>query len=44
MHPILRQGQGNVIGFPFDPNFRAYLDGMNVLFLNALFRSPAHSR
>ena len=33
-----------VIGFAFDPNFRAYLDGMNVLFLNAVFRAPAHSR
>ena len=41
---IERQGQGNVIGFTFDPNFRAYLDGMNVLFLNAVFRGPAHSR
>ena len=41
---VERQGQGNVIGFTFDPNFRAYLDGMNVLFLNAVFRGPAHSR
>ncbi len=41
---IERQGSGHVIGFAFDPNFRAYLDGMNVLFLNAVFRGPAHSR
>ena len=41
---IERQGAGHVIGFAFDPNFRAYLDGMNVLFLNAVFRGPAHSR
>jgi hypothetical protein len=41
---VERQGQGHVIGFSFDPNFRAYLDGMNVLFLNAVFRGPAHSR
>jgi hypothetical protein len=41
---VERQGQGHVIGFTFDPNFRAYLDGMNVLFLNAVFRGPAHSR
>jgi hypothetical protein len=41
---IERQGSGHVIGFAFDPNFRAYLDGMNVLFLNAVFRAPAHSR
>ena len=41
---VERQGQGNVIGFAFDPNFRAYLDGMNVLFLNAVFRGPAYGR
>ncbi|MBL8238120.1 MAG: peptidase M14 [Bryobacterales bacterium] len=41
---VERQGVGHVIGFSFDPNFRAYLDGMNVLFLNAVFRGPAHSR
>ena len=38
------QGRGVVIGFASDPNFRAYLDGLNVLFLNAVFRGPAHSR
>lgn len=37
-------GRGMVIGFASDPNFRSYLDGMNVLFLNAVFRGPAHSR
>lgn len=41
---VERQGAGHVIGFAFDPNFRAYLDGMNVLFLNAVFRGPAHAR
>lgn len=41
---VERQGLGHVIGFTFDPNFRAYLDGMNLLFLNAVFRGPAHSR
>ncbi|MFN0104538.1 MAG: M14 family zinc carboxypeptidase [Bryobacteraceae bacterium] len=41
---VERQGTGHVIGFTFDPNFRAYLDGMNVLFLNAVFRGPAHAR
>jgi hypothetical protein len=34
-------GSGHVIVFTEDPNFRAYLDGLNVLFLNALFRAPA---
>jgi hypothetical protein len=38
------EGRGFIIGFTADPNFRAYLDGMNVLFLNAIFRGPAHAR
>jgi hypothetical protein len=37
-------GRGIVIGFASDPNFRAFLDGMNLLFLNAVFRGPAHAR
>jgi hypothetical protein len=37
-------GRGVVVGFTEDPNFRAMLDGMNVLFLNAVFRGPAHVR
>jgi len=37
-------GRGVVVGFTEDPNFRAMLDGMNVLFLNAVFRGPAHAR
>jgi hypothetical protein len=37
-------GRGLVIGFTADPNYRAYLDGLNVLFLNAVFRGPAHAR
>lgn len=38
------QGRGNVIAFTADPNFRGYMDGLNVLFLNAIFRGPAHTR
>lgn len=38
------QGRGVVIGFTSDPNFRAYMDGLNVLFLNAIFRGAAHAR
>ena len=38
------QGRGTVIAFTQDPNYRAYLDGMNVLFLNAVFRGPVHGR
>jgi hypothetical protein len=37
-------GRGIVVGFTEDPNFRAFSDGMNVLFLNAVFRGPAHAR
>lgn len=37
-------GRGVVVGFTQDPNFRAIADGMNLLFLNAVFRGPAHTR
>ncbi len=40
---VQRDGRGFVIGFTADPNFRAYMDGLNVLFVNALFRAPAHT-
>jgi hypothetical protein len=36
-------GRGQVIGFAVDPNYRAYMDGLNLLFLNAVFRGPAHT-
>ena len=38
-----RNGRGLAIGFTADPNFRAYMDGLNILFLNAIFRGPAHA-
>ena len=41
---VQREGRGHVIGFTQDPNFRGYMDGLNVLFLNAVFRGVAHSR
>jgi hypothetical protein len=41
---VQTQGRGLVIGFTADPNFRAYMDGLNVLFLNAVFRGAAHAR
>ena len=37
-------GSGVVVGFTADPNFRGMLDGMNLLFLNAIFRGPSHTR
>ncbi|MEE8368017.1 MAG: hypothetical protein V3S30_06845, partial [Thermoanaerobaculia bacterium] len=38
------KGRGFVIGFTQDPNVRAYLDGLNVIFMNAIFRGSAHAR
>ena len=37
-------GRGTVVAFMQDPNFRGMLDGANLLFLNAVFRGPAHTR
>jgi len=34
------EGRGAVVGFTSDPNFRAFMDGLNVAFLNAVFRFP----
>jgi hypothetical protein len=39
-----RTGRGYVIGFTQDPNVRAYLDGLNVIFSNAIFGASAHAR
>ena len=36
--------RGVVVGFTQDPNVRAYLDGLNVIFMNAIFRGSAHAR
>lgn len=36
-------GSGNVVAFSEDPNFRAFQDGANLLFLNAVFFGPGHS-
>jgi hypothetical protein len=41
---VQREGRGQIVGFTADPNFRAYLDGMNLLFLNAVLRGPGHAR
>jgi hypothetical protein len=38
-----RSGRGVVVAFTANPNYRAALDGLNLLFLNAVFRGPAHS-
>ena len=36
-------GRGMVIGFTQEPTYRAYLEGLNVLLMNSLFRAPAHA-
>jgi hypothetical protein len=37
-------GAGEVIAFTQDPTVRAYLDGLNVMLMNAIFRGAAHAR
>jgi hypothetical protein len=39
-----REGRGIVVGFTADPNYRGYIDGMNLLFLNAVLRGPGVAR
>ncbi len=39
-----RSGRGVVVAFTTDPNYRAYVDGLNLFLLNAVFRGPAHAR
>ncbi len=41
---VQREGRGVVVAFTADPNFRAYMDGLSLLFINAVFRGPAHTR
>jgi hypothetical protein len=35
-------GRGNVVAFAEDPNYRAFMDGLNILFLNGIFFGPSH--
>ncbi len=37
-------GRGFVVAFTQDPTVRAYLDGLNVIVMNAIFRGSAHAR
>jgi len=38
------RGAGQVVAFTQDPTVRAYLDGLNVILMNAIFRGSAHAR
>jgi hypothetical protein len=37
-----RIGRGHVVGFVEDPNYRAFMDGLNGFVMNALFLGPGH--
>mgnify|MGYP000512799884 FL=1 len=37
-------GNGMVISFTQDPTTRAYFDGLNIMFLNSIFRAASHAR
>ena len=34
-------GRGQVVAFAEDPNYRAFCDGLNLLFMNGVFFGPA---
>ena len=35
-------GDGHVVAFAEDPNYRGFCDGLNLLFMNSIFFGPAH--
>ena len=37
-------GQGMIVAFTQEPTSRAYLDGLNVLLMNSIFRAAAHAQ
>jgi hypothetical protein len=37
-------GRGFFVVFTQDPTYRAYMDGLNTIFANAIFRGAAHAR
>ncbi len=39
-----RMGRGHVVGFTQSPTTRAYLEGLDLMLLNAVLLGPAHSR
>jgi hypothetical protein len=38
---VQNHGRGRVVAFAEDPNYRAYCDGLNLLFLNGVFFGPS---
>ena len=41
---VQSDGRGAVVGFTADPAYRAFMDGLNVLLLNAVFRNTPAGR
>jgi hypothetical protein len=41
---VEQHGRGLVIGITADPTVRGYLDGLDLVLVNAVFRGPAHAR
>jgi hypothetical protein len=41
---VQEHGRGQVIAFTGDPTYRAYLDGLNMLLVNAVFRASDRAR
>ena len=37
-----RIGSGHIVAFAEEPNYRAFLDGMNLMMMNAVFLGPGH--
>ena len=41
---VQKSGRGHIVAFTQDPTYRAYMDGLNVILANAIFRGSAHAR
>ena len=41
---VQESGRGYVVAFTQTPTLRAYLDGLNVILANSIFRGAAHAR
>jgi hypothetical protein len=38
----VRQGRGHLVAFAEDPAYRAFLEGLDIMLLNAIFLGPGH--
>lgn len=38
----VRTGRGHVVAFAEDPSYRAFLEGLNLMLINAIFLGPGH--